>query len=139
MAGMDPASVFPGILARFLGVLLLIGGTYNPSGYSYYHWVFLGSGQVVAKLCVGGVIFIGGIICVAATWRSLGLLLLVPGLVLIASLIWLLSSWRWIDLADPLQRALVAEAALAAVFTGGIVFSAIRFRLAGIMDSRTVR
>lgn len=138
--GFEAAGQPVGILARLLSVSVLVAGTYNPSGYSYYHWVTTtGEGSLLFKSCVGVAVLIGYIICVAATWRSLGRLLLIPGLILIASLIWLLWHLDLIDLADPRQRILVLEFALVVVFTAGICFSQIRFRLAGLMDSRTVR
>ena len=103
------ASEFGGVLARTLLVMLLVYGTYNPSGYSYYHWITQGGGMLASKLCVGLVIGLGFIICINATVRSLGRLLLTPGIALVGSLIWMLSSWGWIDLADSMQRTLVLE------------------------------
>lgn len=138
MAGYG-ASEVDGVIARSLTIMLLVYGTYNPSGYSYYHWVAHGGTAMLAsKLCVGLVIVLGYIICINATIRSLGRLLLVPGVSLIAALIWMLSSWGWIDLGDSLQRTLVAETALVAVFSAGLPFSQIRYRLTGQKDSRTV-
>lgn len=138
MAGYG-ASELDGVLARSLAIMFLVYGTYNPGGYSYYHWVIHGGTAMIAsKLCVGLVIVLGYIICINATIRSLGALLLVPGISLIGALIWMLSSWGWIDLSDRLQRILVGQAALVAVFSAGLPFSQIRYRLTGQKDSRTV-
>ena len=134
-----PASEFGGVVARTLTVMLLVYGTYNPSGYSYYHWIIqTGGDRLASKLCVGIVIILGYIICINATIRSLGALLLTPGIILIGSIIWMLSSWGWIDLADATQRTLVLEGALVAIFSAGVPFSQIRFRLTGQKDSRTI-
>jgi hypothetical protein len=128
-----------GILVRMLAVMLLVGGTYNPGGYSFYHWVVLGDGGMLAsKLCVGLLIGIGFVVCITATVRSLGLILLLPGLGMIFTLVWLLSHWGWVDLADRLQRTLVLEAALVVLLGTGVSFSLIRYRLSGQMDSRTI-
>jgi len=128
-----------GVIARTLTVMLLVYGTYNPSGYSYYHWITQGDHDMMAsKVCVGLVVVLGFIICINATVRSLGGLLLTPGIGLVAALIWMLSSWNWIDLSDHLQRTLVLEGAIVAVLGAGLPFSQIRFRLAGQKDSRTV-
>ncbi len=119
--------------------MLLVYGTYNPGGYSYYHWVTQGGTETLAsKACVGLVIGLGFIICINATIRSLGQLLLPPGIALVAALIWMLSDWGWIDLSDGLQRTLVAEGAVVAVLGAGLPFSQIRFRLTGQKDSRTI-
>jgi hypothetical protein len=128
-----------GVIVRTLLVMLLVYGTYNPGGYSYYHWITQGGSDMLAsKLCVGLVIVLGFIISINATVRSLGRLLLPPGIALVAALIWMLSSWGWIDLADSVQRTLVAEGAVVAVLGAGLPFSQIRFRLAGQKDSRTI-
>ena len=133
------ASEFGGVIARTLTVMLLVYGTYNPSGYSYYHWVTQGGlDNLASKACVGLVIVLGFIISVNATIRSLGGLLLTPGVALVAALIWMFSSWGWIDLTNHLQRTLVLEVAIVAVLGAGLPFSQIRYRLAGQKDSRTV-
>ncbi len=128
-----------GVVVRTLLVMLLVYGTYNPGGYSYYHWITEGGSDMLAsKVCVGLVIALGYIITINATIRSLGRLLLPPGIALIISLIWMFSSWGWIDLHDSTQRTLVAEGAVVAVFAAGLPFSQIRFRLTGQKDSRTI-
>ena len=126
-----------GVLARFLAVAFLVGGTYNPSGTSYYHWVLNGGREWLAsKILIGLVLGLGLTFCANFTWRSLRLTLLLPGLALILLVIWLLSVWHWIDLADPLQRTLVIEGVLVLVLGIGTAYTAIRFRLTGQMDSR---
>lgn len=132
------ASEFNGVAVRAVLVTLFVYGTYNPSGYSYYHWITQGSDRLASKLCVGLVIGIFFVICINATLRSLGRLLLTPGIALVAALIWMLSAWGWIDLVDSVQRTLVLEGALVTIFSAGLPFSQIRFRLAGQKDSRTV-
>lgn len=133
------ASELGGVFSRTLLVMLLVYGTYNPSGYSYYHWIFqVSDGRTASKLCVGIVLLLGFIICINATIRSLGRLLLTPGIALIASLIWMMSSWGWIDLSDPMQRTIVIEGSVVAILAAGLPFSQLRFRLTGQKDSRTV-
>lgn len=134
------ASQLFGVVARTLLVMLLVYGTYNPGGYSYYHWITEGGGDLVAsKLCVGLVLLLGFIICINATIRSLGVLLLLLAIALIVAAIWQLSAVGWIDLTDGLERTLVAEGAIVAVFSAGVPFSQLRFRLVGQKDSRNIR
>jgi len=127
------------ILVRMLAVMLLVGGTYNPSGYSYYHWVLdTGTTLWVAKLFTLTVIVGGFAICINATVRSLGLLLGGPMLLLIVTLVWLAADLGWVDLSDWLQRTLTIQAALVLMLGTGVSFSIIRYRLSGQMDSRTL-
>lgn len=126
-----------GLLARLLAVMALVGGAYNPSGYSYYHWILNGGFERPAsKIFVGLVIGVGLAFCYASTLRSLRLPLLLPALGLIVLAVRLLNRWGWIDLANPLQRTLVIELSIVLVFTLGLAYSTIRFRLTGQYDSR---
>ena len=128
-----------GIVVRMLAVLVLVAGSYNPSGYSYYHWAFQGGADYWAlKILLGLLIIFGYVFCVAATVRSLRLLLGVPLLLVIGSALWLLSNEGWLDLSDWLQRTLALEAALVIVLGTGVSFSLIRYRLSGQLDSRTL-
>ena len=128
-----------GIVVRMLAVLVLVAGSYNPSGYSYYHWAFQGSADYWAlKILIGLLIIFGYVFCVAATVRSLRLLLGVPLLLVLASALWLLSNEGWLDLSDWLERTLALEAALVIVLGTGVSFSLIRYRLSGQLDSRTL-
>lgn len=127
------------ILVRMMAVLLLVAASYNPSGYSWYHWVQQsGMDDWIAKLFTLFVLISGYIVCVNATIRSLGLLLGIPLVLLIVTLVWLAADHGWIDLSDGLQRTLVIEAAIVLLLGTGTSFSIIRYRLAGQMDSRTL-
>lgn len=92
-----PSSRSPalGILARVLVPVLLVYGTWNPSGRSFYHWVIqpvfdgtfkLGPLQVLVAL----LLVAGWIVVLQATFRSLGTggTVLVAGI--FAALAWLL-------------------------------------------------
>lgn len=68
-----------GILVRMLAVLFLVTATYNPSGYSYWHWAFRSDTNYWAlKIFLGLLIIFGFVFCTYATWRSLRLMLGVP-------------------------------------------------------------
>jgi hypothetical protein len=126
-----------GILVRVLSVALLVSGTYNPSGYSYYHWVFHGGADHWAsKAVVGQIIVVAFIFCGNTAARSLGLLLSVPLLLVIGTGIWLLSEWRVVDLSSGLQRTLVFEVVIVLLLGAGVSLSLIRYRLSGQLDSR---
>ena len=127
------------LLVRMLAVLFLVTGTYNPSGYSYWHWAFRGDNSYWAlKIFVGFLIIFGFVFCIYATWRSLRLLLGVPLVLAIVASLWLLSDWGVIDLSDSLQRTLALEAALVVLLATGVSFSLIRYRLSGQLDSRSI-
>ena len=90
------------VLGRFLLALLLVYGTFNPIGRSWFHWAVLpvvqAPGSVTSigplKVLVGLVLLIGWVFLVQATRRSLGTVGVVLGLALCGVLIWLLISWK---------------------------------------------
>jgi hypothetical protein len=126
-----------GILVRVLSVALLVSGTYNPSGYSYYHWAFHGgAAHWASKAVVGQILLVAFIFCGSAAVRSLGLLFSVPLLLVIGTGIWLLSEWRVVDLSSGLQRTLVFEVSIVLLLGVGVSLSLIRYRLSGQLDSR---
>ena len=128
-----------GILVRMLAVLFLVTATYNPSGYSYWHWAFRSDTNYWAlKIFLGLLIIFGFVFCCYATWRSLRLMLSLPLLLLMATCFWLLSDWGLLDLSDWLQRTLALEAGLVVLLGTGVSFSLIRYRLSGQLDSRTI-
>lgn len=84
-----------GILVRVLIPFLLVYGTWNPSGRSFYHWViqpmFDGTFSVgPAQVLIALLLVAGWVVLVQATFRSLGAggALLVAGI--FAALAWLL-------------------------------------------------
>jgi len=128
-----------GILVRMLAVMFLVAATYNPSGYSYWHWSFRGNGSYWAlKIFLGLLIIFGFVFCIYATWRSLRIMLSIPLILLIAASLWLLSDWGVLDFSDWLQRTLALETSLVVLLGTGVSFSLIRYRLSGQLDSRTL-
>lgn len=128
-----------GILVRMLAVLFLVTATYNPSGYSYWHWAFRSDTNYWAlKIFLGLLIIFGFVFCTYATWRSLRLMLGVPLILLMGASLWLLSDWGIVDLSDRLQRTLALESALVVLLGTGVSFSLIRYRLSGQLDLLTL-
>ncbi len=127
------------IFVRMLAVLFLVMATYNPSGYSYWHWAFRGNmNDWALKIFLGLLIIFGFVFCSYSTWRSLRIVLSVPLILAIGACLWLLSDWGIIDLSDWLQRTLALESALTILLGTGVSFSLIRYRLSGQLDSRAL-
>lgn len=84
---------FSDFLWRWVAALVLVLVTYNPTGYSYFHWVreaFNSDGVGAVHAFVGILLVAGWTVFIVATQRSLGNLGTIIGLALIASGIWLL-------------------------------------------------
>jgi hypothetical protein len=69
----NPPINFPRLFVkRGLLASLLVLGTYNPSGHSYFHWVTETGGSVTAKLSVGIVLFTGLVAVGRMAYLSMG-------------------------------------------------------------------
>jgi len=75
MARLDinPPVDFPRLfLRRGLFASTLVFGTYNPSGYSYYHWMAESDGLATAKISVGIMLFTGLVALARMAFLSIG-------------------------------------------------------------------
>ena len=121
---------------RLLAALVLVFTTYNPGGWSFYHWVTgdLHS-QFVAKLFVGVVLLIGWVVFIRATANSLGGLGFALAAAFFGTLIWLLADWGLLPTGSTNIIISVAEFALAGILATGMSWSHIRRRLSGQVDT----
>jgi hypothetical protein len=122
-------------LGRWLFAILLVFGTYNPSGYSYISWLLAEQtelGPVVAIM--GLVLVIGWTIYLRATFLSLGWFGVILGTALFASIIWLVVSIGWLSLDSGGVIAYLALLLLSLILATGMSWSHIRRRLTGQFD-----
>jgi hypothetical protein len=137
---------FPPFLTRLLGSAFLVFSTYNPTGYSYFHWLVTSdSGSPALKVTVGFVIVLLYAIVVriiaAAFHRSgmivgaLAAILLIVELLIVTLPRDISVSWQgWLVLG---QYALLTAAVLVIAF--GTSWSHLIERLTGQQQKRYVR
>ncbi len=81
-----------GFLLRFVGALLLVLVTYNPSHHSAYHWIshaIATSAFGPMHLILVAILLIGWVVYWIASWRALGMLGVVLVAILLGAIIWL--------------------------------------------------
>lgn len=128
-----------GVLWRIAVAMALVLLTYNPSGFSYHHWVFGGGGLGkggfdASKAFLGALLLCSWVVYLRAAIASLGWLgVLLSGLV-IASAVWLLAQQGWLDPSRPKTAAWIALVALGLVLGVGLGWSNWRRRLTGQVD-----
>ena len=89
---MPPSGItIPGTLLRIGLALALVIGTFNPTGYSLFHWiteapVAITPGKALAVLALA----IGWVVCLRTAFISLGRIGLVLALALFSVLVWFL-------------------------------------------------
>jgi hypothetical protein len=124
-----------GVALRFLFALLLVLLSYNPSGYSYFHWVYQSINHLTPYVVISGlVLLIGWGIYLKATFNSLGLLGIMVLAALFASLVWLFVYWGFLSVTNISAMAWVIEVLLAALLTVGMCWSHFTRRMSGQVD-----
>lgn len=134
-----------GIALRFVFALCLVYATYNPTGYSYFHWVAGAfSGELPAsswfaspalKFVVGVVLAIGWVIYSNATRRSLGGVGVFLVVALCAGVIWLLVDRNVFSANSIPALTHLALIVVSAVLAVGMAWSHLRRRMTGQVDT----
>lgn len=135
-----------GILFRFFGALVLVYVSFNPEGYSLYHWivdpVVRGAGIATAltplKVLAALLVVIGWAVFVEATRRSIGRKGALLVIALLAATVWLLSYWGVLALESSRVVAHVVLLAIAILLAVGMSWSHVTRRLTGQVDTDEV-
>lgn len=126
---------FSGFMIRWVMALLLVFATFNPSGYSWYHWLAGAENKIDPLIALTGVLLlIGWVIYVRATARSLGVLGTLLSLVLFGTLVWALIFYGIISLDNTTLLTYIVQVILSAVMAIGLSWSHVRRRLTGQFD-----
>jgi hypothetical protein len=126
---------FTGIALRFLFALALVMLTYNPSSYSYFHWIYQSINNVTPYVVIAGlVLMIGWVVYLRATFNSLGLVGIALSAALFACLVWLLIYWKVLSVNNVSAMAWIIEILLAALLTLGMCWSHVTRRISGQVD-----
>lgn len=124
-----------GVVLRFLFALLLVLLSYNPSGYSYFHWVHYSFSDITPYVVLAGIILlIGWGVYLKATLNSLGLIGIIALAALFACLVWLFVYWGFLSVNDISAMAWIIEVLLAALLTIGMCWSHFTRRMSGQVD-----
>ncbi|MDH5369665.1 MAG: DUF6524 family protein [Gammaproteobacteria bacterium] len=135
---MKPITV-QGFLLRFLFALLLVLLTYNPSGYSYSHWLQNNFSNFGPLLAIAGIsLIIGWVVYLRATLRSLGLIGLILAVLFFSIILWLFIDWGWLALNNVTAMSWVILILISAVLAVGISWSHIRRKISGQVDADDV-
>jgi hypothetical protein len=128
-----------GFLLRFMVALLLVLLTYNPSGYSYSHWLqnnFSNFGSLLGIASIS--LIIGWVIYLRATLRSLGIIGLILAGLFFSTILWLLIDWGWLGMNNVTSMSWVILILISAVLAVGISWSHIRRKISGQVDADDV-
>lgn len=121
-----------GITTRFLAALLLVLLTYNPSGWSYVHWIPRDWASISPPVVLAGIaLLIGWGIYVNATANSLGKIGTLLFGALFAALVWTATFYGWLSLEDRSTFVWVLLIIVAAILALGMSWSHLRRQMTG--------
>jgi hypothetical protein len=121
-------------LIRFVIALFLVMITYNPSTYSWVHWLNSDT-TLVYKVGSGVLLLIGWVMYLRATWMSLGAIGTVLAAAFFAVVIWLLIEWGVLALDNTSIVVWVVEFVLSGILAVGMSWSHIRRKVSGQYDT----
>lgn len=123
---------FDGFLGRWIFALILVLGTYNPSGFSYITWVFGEENSFgPVEAIVGLLLLIGWIFCVKTTFDALGWLGVTLGAALFAAVIWLLVDVGWITMDSTGILTWLTLVVISLILATGMAWSHVKRRITG--------
>ncbi len=131
----DREFTWAGAGIRFLAAVLLILATYNPEGFSYYHWALAGLPDFDAlKAFAGVVLLIAWTVFLRATMRSLGAFGLALALAFFGTLVWLLIEYAGLPTDSVRVVSYLVIFVLSGVLAAGLSWSLVRRRVSGQLD-----
>jgi hypothetical protein len=130
-----PGISWSGVFIRIAIAVALVLVTFNPTGYSFFHWLNAPpSGITAVKALLGVILLIGWVVCLRTVYIALGWLGVILGMGLLAALVWVFVDMRWIDLASTSMLAWAALLMLGTILGVGLSWSLIRARLTGQVE-----
>jgi hypothetical protein len=124
-----------GFALRLLAAILLVLFTFNPTGYSFYHWIADTLPHVnPASVVVGIALVAAWVVFLTATMRSIGLVGVVIAVAFFAAVIWMVVSWGWLDPHNGTAMAWIVLVVFAIILAIGLSWSHMRRRLTGQAD-----
>ena len=118
-------------VARLVFSLALVLATYNPSGFSAWHWITGAESLGAVHFLVAVVLFIGWAILWVATWRSLETFGVILAALLLGGLVWVLIDIGILDPSTSTSLAWIVLVCIAVLLSIGLSWSHIWRRLTG--------
>lgn len=130
-----PGISWSGVALRVVLALALVLATFNPSGWSYYHWLTSAPTAITAvKAFAGVLLLIGWLGCLRTAYVALGLVGTGLLTALLATLVWMLIDYHVIDVAGRSTLVWIGLVIAGIVLGIGVSWSLVRSRLTGQVE-----
>jgi hypothetical protein len=130
-----------GIAARLLAALVLVFGTYNPEGYSFYHWAIAplwgqntSTGPASVKVLLGVLLLAGWGVFLTATRRSIGIGGAALVIAISGALVWILLDFCIDSAGSARGISYVVLLCLAVLLAVGMSWSHVSKAMSGQVD-----
>jgi hypothetical protein len=124
-----------GFLIRWLFAFVLLAATYNPTQWNFVRWAMANYTDMLSvTVLVGLVLFVGYIIYLRATLRSIGVFGMILVMAVAGTLIWALFDQGFISLENPTVNTWLGIVILSIVLAIGLSWSIVRRKLSGQAD-----
>ncbi len=124
-----------GFVIRWIFAFMLLAATYNPTQWNYVRWSMENADTNLSMtVLLGLVLFVGYIIYLRATLRSIGIFGMILILAVVGTLLWVLFDQGVISLDNPSINTWIGIFALSVVLAIGLSWSIVRRRLTGQAD-----
>lgn len=132
---MDTRISWLGVLVRLIGALAVVLLTYNPTGYSFYHWVLRDLADISAmKAFAGALLLAGWVICIRAAFVSLGVIGLVLSALVLGTLVWVLTDYGILKPDRPSLLSWISLISIGIILGIGLSWSLLRARVTGQVE-----
>jgi hypothetical protein len=124
-----------GVALRVVLALALVLVTFNPGGWSFYHWLTSAPAGITAvKAFAGLLLLIGWLICLRTAYVALGLIGTVLLTALLGTVVWMLIDYHVIDVAARSTLVWIGLLIAGVVLGIGLSWSLIRSRVTGQVE-----
>ena len=124
-----------GFFIRWIFAFVLLAATYNPTDLNYVRWSMQNAEtNLPMTVLLGLILFVGYIVYLRATLRSIGIFGMILILAVVGTLLWVLFDQGFISLDDPTVNTWIGIFALSMVLAIGLSWSIVRRKLSGQAD-----
>lgn len=124
-----------GVLWRVALAMVLVLLTYNPTGYSYFHWALTDFSSFSAvKALAGALLLAGWVFYLRTGLSSLGWLGVILLLLILGAVVWVLAEQKILDPNQPGVLSWVILIVVGLILGIGMSWSLVRQRLTGQVD-----
>jgi hypothetical protein len=125
-----------GVLLRIVFAVALVLLTFNPSGWSFYHWISAPPPGVTPEKAFAGIaLLIGWIICLRTAFVAFGWLGVILCAALLGTFVWVLFDLRVLQSMSETTMVWIGLVIAGAVLGIGLSWSLIRARTTGQIET----